>query len=233
MLTRDLYPSIDNSAKDEQPAQQMSPQQGSVRILGRDCWHVDALRRRMGIVSGILDDAFDGPRNRRMTVTQCLMTGFTAGHVLVGHHQRQQIPEDANERVQAALDRCAATQLQHRRLLTLSTGERRRVMLARALAHEPEILLLDEPTTGLDLAARRHFVDLLDSLCNQKMTVLLVTHHLEEVTPKMQHVLLMETGRIQFAGTRKEALMPARIAPLFGISLAAAKSYLDWLEIAR
>ncbi|MGA0040316.1 MAG: ABC transporter ATP-binding protein [Pirellulales bacterium] len=207
VLERELYPSID-----------VDGQQGSVRILGRSEWDVSELRRRMGIVSAMLDRDFSHGRSGQMTAAEAVSSGFTATRLTAFSVE----PTAAVcEAVAAALARVSATHLASRTLATLSTGERRRVLIARSLVHAPELLVLDEPTTGLDLAARHQFLTILSGLTKQPgLTLLLVTHHLEEIVPGFEHVVLLQRGQVAFDGPTSEALTPARLSTLFGVPVS-------------
>ena len=106
----------------------------------------------------------------------------------------------------------------------LSGGQQQRVAIARALVHAPEILVLDEPTTGLDIAARHAFLDILTGLCRQPgLTVVLVTHHLEEIVPEFRHAVLLAGGRIVGDGPVAEALHAARLSAVFGVPLEVSR----------
>src|SRR5262249_52325067 len=107
---------------------------------------------------------------------------------------------------------------------TLSTGEARRVLVARALVHRPRVLVLDEPTRGLDLVARHLFLDQIRSLAQEGVTMLLVTHHVEEIIPEIERVLLLSRGTIAFDGAKADALTPAMLDPVFGAELTVGKS---------
>src|SRR5690606_30998261 len=99
-----------------------------------------------------------------------------------------------------------ASSLLGRSYAELSAGETRRVLIARALVNQPRALLLDEPSTGLDLIARQHLVDSMRHLARQGITLVLVTHHIEEVIPEIRRVVLMKGGRIVADGDRDELL---------------------------
>lgn len=203
VLVRDYYPSVDPSGRS-----------GLVRILGRDDWNIAELRRRMGVVSSSLDDDFSHGRSGRLTVVEAVASGFS-GSRLADDGPPRSVEEQT--RVAAAIELCDATSFRERRLETLSTGERRRTLIARALVHRPELLVLDEPTSGLDPVSRGEFLETLRRLCRQPdMTVFLVTHHLEEIVPEIGHVVLLDRGRVVFDGPSTEAIEPGRLAAVFG-----------------
>lgn len=206
VLERELYPSIERDGH-----------QGRVRILGKADWDVAELRRRMGIVSALLDRDFSHGRTGEMTAVEAVASGYTATKLTAFSVA---LTADVQAAVMHALEQVAAGHLADRTLATLSTGERRRVLIARGLVHTPELLVLDEPTTGLDLAARHAFLEVLTKLvATPGLTVLLVTHHLEEIVPGLDHVVLLDRGAIAFEGPAPETLTNERISNLFGLAV--------------
>ncbi|WP_164101727.1 ABC transporter ATP-binding protein [Candidatus Laterigemmans baculatus] len=206
VLLRHFYPSVGAAGH-----------QGTVRILGQSVWEVAALRRQMGVVSSAVDAAFSSGRTGRMTGGEAVASGYTA----------TELPEfgvpmtgETVENARRALDRVDAAHLLHRHVATLSTGERRRVLIARALVHRPRILILDEPTTGLDLVARHHFLAMLRRIAQGgEVTLVIVTHHTEEILPEVEHVVLLERGRVAFAGPKEKALTDERLSALYKMPL--------------
>jgi len=98
----------------------------------------------------------------------------------------------------------------------MSSGEARRVLLARALVTSPRALVLDEPTTGLDLAARQSFIETVRDLARSGTTVVLITHHIEEIFPEIGRVILIRDGRIVADGPVAGTLTEAGLSALFG-----------------
>ena len=123
----------------------------------------------------------------------------------------------------AALERVQAAHLAAKPLTEMSTGERRRVLIARALVTRPEVLVLDEPTTGLDFVARHQFLESVRRLAREGTTILIVTHHVEEVIPEIRRVVLLARGRAAFDGTPAEALTSDRLAAVYGAPLAVER----------
>ncbi len=102
------------------------------------------------------------------------------------------------------------------RLMTeLSSGEARRVVFARALAHDPRALVLDEPTNSLDVRAQREVRDAMRKLACNGVTVIVVTHHLPDIIPEIERVIALKSGRIFFDGKKQELLTPAKMEELF------------------
>jgi iron complex transport system ATP-binding protein len=113
-----------------------------------------------------------------------------------------------------------AAHLAGRPLNEMSTGEARRVMLARALATAPRALVLDEPTTGLDLAARQAFLERVRQIARDGTTIILVTHHIEEIIPEIGRVILLRGGRIAADGPKRSILTTVRLIELFDAPIA-------------
>jgi iron complex transport system ATP-binding protein len=185
-----------------------------VRVLGQTRWDVFALRAQLGLVSPDLQR--DLLRAPGLTALDAVVCGFFAS---------QRVPSaDAVtpmmlERAREALAAADAAHLEPRELAALSTGEARRVLIARALAHRPQALLLDEPTTGLDVAARQHFLASLRALARRGTTLLLVTHHVEEIIEDVERVVLLRAGRVFADGTPAETLTSARLSALYEMPL--------------
>ena len=123
------------------------------------------------------------------------------------------------ERARAALALVDAGHLAEQRMDTMSTGEARRVLIARALAPDPGALLLDEPTTGLDLAARHRFLQTLSKLAGLGKTLILVTHHVEEIIPEIERVILLKEGRVFMDGHKDDVLRSGPVSRLFGMPI--------------
>lgn len=202
LLVRQFYPSVDDG------------QVGEVEILGRTQWHIDDLRKRLGVVSGELDREFALPRSGRMTALQAVLSGFEGVQLIT--FTEQQDPWRIAE-ARRALDEVGATQLADRPLLNLSTGERRRVLIARALVHRPGALVLDEPTTGLDVGAAAAFLRTIRGLAAAGITIILVTHHVEEIIPEIRHAILFQGGRVFGQGDCEAMLTAENLGRLFGV----------------
>jgi len=152
-----------------------------------------------------------------MTALEAVLSGFTG--VRLKRHMKYD-GDAAIEQATAALRRVGAEALAERTLETMSTGERRRTLIARALVHQPVALVLDEPTTGLDIAARVALLRQLDELAADGTTLLLVTHHIEEILPAIEHVVFLDQGRILREGDRQSMLTTEGLSELFGTPLA-------------
>jgi iron complex transport system ATP-binding protein len=209
LLNRQFYPSVDEG------------QTGDVEILGRSCWNVEELRRRMGIVAGDLDREFALPRSGRMTALQAVLSGFDGVQLITFTDQNNaERVDDARD----ALRQVGAEHLVDRTLMTMSTGERRRVLIARALVPRPEALILDEPTTGLDIAARATFLSEIRRLAQSGITIILVTHHVEEIIPEIQTAVLLKSGRVFGQGNCGHLIGNQSMSELFGANVYVQRS---------
>jgi iron complex transport system ATP-binding protein len=106
----------------------------------------------------------------------------------------------------------------------MSAGERRRVLIARALVTTPEALVLDEPTAGLDLVARHRFMESVRRLARDGTTLILVTHHVDEIIPEIGRVVLLREGRVAFDGRVEQALTSERLSAVFGGPVVVERS---------
>ncbi|WP_201312713.1 ATP-binding cassette domain-containing protein [Dyella sp. EPa41] len=200
LITRELYPL---ARKDGTP---------SMRVFGRDRWHVSDLRGLLGIVSPSLQDDCTG--DATLEVSEAVLSSFFSARRLgLDHHVTAAMRERADE----AIAHAGATHLLGRRMASLSTGEARRVLIARGLVHRPRALLLDEPCAGLDMASRRRFLESLRGLARSGTTLLLVTHHIEEVLPEIERVVLLRDGRVLRQGDKADVLTGEALGDAFGM----------------
>ncbi|MBV9849510.1 MAG: ATP-binding cassette domain-containing protein [Armatimonadetes bacterium] len=182
-----------------------------VTIFGRARWDIFELRALLGIVSSDLHQEFTGVA--RLRGEEAVLSGFFAGLGLAAHHA---VTPGMQERAQAALAWMEASALADKPLAEMSTGEARRVLIARALVTDPRALLLDEPTAGLDLVARRRFLETLRRVAARGKTVILVTHHVEEVLPEIGRVVLLRDGHVFRDGPKRDVLTTETLSALFG-----------------
>jgi len=185
----------------------------SVRVFGDGNWNVFELRSQLGIVSADLHHRFVlGNNEGRVTAEAAVLSGFLATQGILRYGS---VTEEMRRRAGEALARMGVAHLARRRLDEMSTGEARRVILARALVTAPRALILDEPTTGLDLVARHDFTERVRQIAREGTTLILITHHIEEIVPEIQRVILVGQGRIAAAGSKREILTSANLSDLF------------------
>ena len=200
LLTRELYP-IFNSGK--------TP----IRIFGESVWDVRELRSRLGIISNDFQSLFCPEMLGREVVASGIFN-------TVGLGANVKMTKAQNVLVDECMERLAVNYLRSREFATCSTGEQRRLLLARTLINKPEALILDEPTSGLDLKASILYVKTLRELMQEgNTTVILVTHNLNEIAPEMQQTILLKNGRVMRAGTTKQVLDSQTLSELFEVPL--------------
>jgi iron complex transport system ATP-binding protein len=194
----------------------------ALRLFGRESWDLTELRTRLGIVTGDLDAGFGlGTSGGRVRGLDVALSGLLGSHGVFAHHE---VSDAMRERGRDALARAGASHLAAKPLNEMSAGERRRVLIARALVTRPDALVLDEPTSSLDVVARHQFMDTIRRLARDGTTLLLVTHHVDEIIPETRRVVLLRDGRIAFDGTPEDALTPARLQDVFGEPVAVERS---------
>ncbi|MDA8563150.1 ATP-binding cassette domain-containing protein [Mariniblastus sp.] len=201
-ISRDVYPHL---GKD-----------GSLKIFGESHWNVWELRKRLGIVSLDLQQNFN-PFTEGAGVVR---TGFHASLANFTHHDftPQQLAI-----ADGLMDELGISELRDKNYLKMSTGEQRRFLLARALVTDPEALILDEPTTGLDLPAKFHYMQTIDRLIKKDKTVIVVTHHIDEIIPSIEHVVLLKSGSILAAGAKADVLTSENLTQLYDVPVQAVE----------
>ena len=188
-----------------------------VRVLGQGVWNVSELQTRLGIVSADLHQHFvNGNHEGLITAEAAVLSGFLASYGILRYGS---ISSDMRRAAAEALASMGVGALAGRRLNEMSSGEARRVMLARALVAAPRVLVLDEPTTGLDVVARQDFMNRVRAIARAGTTLLLITHHVEEIVPEIQRVVLLKQGRIALDGAKAEILTAEHLGRVFDAPL--------------
>jgi iron complex transport system ATP-binding protein len=202
----------------------LHPSEGTVSVLGQPLGRTDVrtLRTRIGLASAGMADLL----RPDLTATDVVMTAKHAALEPWWHTY-----DDADrDRARACLADVEMDVFAERRFGSLSSGERQRVLLARTLMTDPGLLLLDEPTAGLDLAGRETLVDGLAALAVQPEApaMVLVTHHVEEIPAGFTHGLLLREGRVQAAGPLAEVLTADALSACFGLPLGLERRHDRW-----
>ncbi len=196
----------------------LTPTAGRIRLLGREYGKTDwrDLRSQIGIVSSALQASVPPDEPALCTV----VSGERAQLDLWGEPTAAEA-----RRARTQLRRAGAAGLERRAWGVLSQGERQRVLIARALLARPKLLILDEPCAGLDPVAREEFLTRMEALAREPRgsVLVLVTHHVEEITPAFSHTLLLRGGRVAGAGPRDETLTAARLAETFGAAVSLTR----------
>lgn len=194
------------------------PSNGSVSVLGNLYGRCDVreVRKRIGYVGQSLMEKF----TLRDPVWEIVVTGAQAYLRLY-----ESIPEEWKERAYEMLRLVRLEHLAEQSLAVCSQGERKKIMLARALMGNPELLIMDEPCSGLDLYEREKWLLDLEQLRDRHIQIVYVTHHLEEIIPLFTHVALLEGGRLVAAGTKEDVLTEQYLSRTYGLAVVV-----DWID---
>ena len=185
------------------------------------------LRPRIGVTSAALADRI--PRSERVADVV-----VSAAYAVMGRW-RETYEQADFERAVGLMGQLRVGHLAYRTFGTLSEGERKRVQIARALMTDPELLLLDEPAAGLDLAGREALVSTLSQLCADPdaPATVLVTHHVEEIPVGITHAMLLKQGRVLAAGPIADVLTAQRLSETFDIALEVSRINGRWSARAQ
>jgi len=198
----------------------LHPTSGTVTIIGEEVGKTDLaeLRPLVGLASAALDQRL--PSGER-----AIDVVVTASYGITGRWREEYDTLDL-DRAQILLDVFGVGHLAERTYGTLSSGERKRVQIARALMPDPEVLLLDEPAAGLDLGGREELLAALSELAGdgRSPVMVLVTHHVEEIPPGYTHALLLRGGEIVAVGAADDVLTEAHLSDTFGVPLSLSRT---------
>ena len=198
-ITRECYPFYDAT-------------NSYLRILGKENWNIFELRNQLGIVSSDLVNM----HTRNVTGRQVILSGFFSSVGIWAHDVVTPLME---QKVQEVLKRLEISHLIERKMSELSTGEVRRILIGRALVHDPKALLLDEPSASLDFRAAHELRELLGKIANEGTSVIIVTHNLTDIIPVIDRVILIKEGSIFLDGLKEKVLTSRSLNQLFSMPL--------------
>jgi iron complex transport system ATP-binding protein len=201
-ITRECYP--------------VAREGSTMTILGRERWNVFELRNLLGIVTNDMMNACTGETRGRDVV----LSGFFSSTRIFPHHN---VDSRQRQLADAALAELKISHLADRPVGEMSSGEAKRMLIARALVHRPRALLFDEPSNSLDLFAHQSLRQTMSSLANSGIGIVLVTHDLSDIIPEIERVVLLSKGRIVADGPKAEMLQAGRLSELFGIKVEVAR----------
>ena len=197
-ITRECYPVVREGSR--------------ISILGRERWNVFELRTLLGIVSNDLM-AWCNPEAVGLDV---VLSGFFSSSHLFPNHLLRPGQRELAERILAQLE---VLHLAERPVCEMSSGEAKRILIARALVHQPQALLFDEPSNSLDFYAQNGLRQTMSRLANSGIGIILVTHDLADIVPEINRVVLMSKGRIVADGGKEEMLQAEPLSKLFGMKV--------------
>jgi iron complex transport system ATP-binding protein len=198
-LTRECYPLTQPSS--------------SLKLLGSEQWNIFELRSALGIVSNDLMSHCA----RNMSGEELVLSGFFSS---IGIWPNHEVTGDMRERARILLARLEVSHLSDRDVSEMSSGEARRLLIGRALVHDPKALVLDEPSTSLDIFAQHELRKLVRQLAQSGVGMILVTHHLADIVPEVERVVLMRAGRVVADGPKHELLTEEALGALFGVGVS-------------
>src|SRR3954454_19226788 len=199
LIARELYP-------------RLKPEPWSLRILGRDRWNLFELRNHLGIVS----NDWMQMCTRDYSGYEIVLSGFFGS---VGIWPNHEVSEEMQRKAKEVIELLEIGHLAERNTNEMSSGEARRILIARALVHDPQALVLDEPSTSLDLHATHELREALRRLARRGISIVMVTHHLPDIIPEIERVVLIKDGRIYLDGPKCEALTAPVLSGLFGLEV--------------
>ncbi len=199
LVSRDLYPRMKNEP-------------WSLRILGRERWNLFELRNQLGLVS----NDWMQMCTRDFSGYEIVLSGFFGSVGIWPYHH---VTAEMERKAREVMDLLEIGRLAGRNTNEMSSGEARRMLIARALVHDPQALILDEPTTSLDLRATYELREVLRKLAQKGIGMIMVTHHLPDIIPEMERVVLLANGRVCRDGMKRDVLTAPALREMFGISV--------------
>jgi iron complex transport system ATP-binding protein len=195
VMSRELYPMLNAGP-------------WSLRIMGRETWHLFELRSLLGIVSNDWMQFC----TRDYSGFETVLSGFFGS---VGIWPNHEVTGEMEQKTRAVMEMLEIAHLAERPVNELSSGEARRILIGRALVHEPKALVLDEPTSSLDLHATHELREILRKLARSGISMIMVTHHLPDIIPEIGRVVLIQNGRVFRDGPKPEVLNAAHLSEVF------------------
>jgi len=194
LISRELYPVVRDGSH--------------VRLYGSESVNLWELRSRIGFVSHELQEDYT-PYTRALDV---ILSGLFGA---IGQHDHLQATAEQRQRAVNLLQQIGLIDQEQQMFQRLSTGQKRRLLLARALIHQPEALILDEPANGLDVGAAALMLRQMRQFCQQNGSMLIATHHVDEIIPEIERVVLLSQGAVVADGPKAEVLTGANLSALY------------------
>lgn len=180
------------------------------KIMGMERWNIFDLRYLLGIVSGDLQQHY----RKNVSGLDVVLSGFFSSMGLYNNHK---VTSEMEEKAREILEFLEISYLTDKKISKMSSGESKRILIARALVHDPETLVLDEPTNNLDLRSLHRFRETLRKIAKNDKNIILVTHNLEDIIPEIDRVILLNDGKIFRDGSKDEILNNDCLSKLFSL----------------
>lgn len=198
LLTRDIYPVV---------------REGSyVKILGSEIVRLNELRQHIGVVSQDLQERY----TPYSTGTEIVLSGLFGA---IGMHPHLEVTGEQRQLVDALMDQLGLNALRDKMFQHMSSGQQRRLLLARAIVNRPHSYVLDEPTNSLDLQAAFHLMAMMRGLIQQGSAMVMATHHIQEVLPEIQRVVLLKNGKLVADGDKRQLFTSRTLSDLYDTPL--------------
>jgi iron complex transport system ATP-binding protein len=181
-----------------------------LRILGRDRWNLFDLRNHLGLIS----NDWMQMCTRDYSGYEIVVSGFFGS---VGIWPYYHVTPEMERKAHEVMELLEIGHLARRNTIEMSSGEAKRILIGRALVHDPQALILDEPTNSLDLHAALGLREILRKLARGGISLLLVTHHLPDIVPEIERVVMLQNGCVAWDGPKREALTADRLGKLFSV----------------
>tara|TARA_B100000963_G_scaffold244888_1_gene214426 strand:+ start:232 stop:1029 length:798 start_codon:yes stop_codon:yes gene_type:complete len=190
-------------------------QHSYIKILGKNNWNIWDLRKNIGVISNDLHQSY----NKNSTGLEVVISGF---HSSIGIHGNisKLITENQINLAKKKLNELGLEKLENKPLSKMSTGQQRRFILARALVHDPKTLIFDEPTSGLDFSACFDYLKRIRKLSQSGCSIIVVTHHLNEIPPEITRVILLKNGAIAADGKKIDILKSKVLSRIYEIPIS-------------
>ena len=203
-INRELYPVVSDDSW--------------VRILGREKWNVWNLRKHIGVVSHDLQSRYTATTTALEVVVSGFFSSIGVHGLLAGQVSEEQVAQALR-----TLGVLGIESLRDTPLNAMSTGQQRRCLLGRALVHEPDTLILDEPTTGLDLAASFDYLQRIRQLAQGGRNIVIVTHHLNDIPPEIERIVLLKDGAVVADGNKASVLATDLLSEVYETPICVAR----------
>lgn len=200
LISNDIYPNTKYSFKKE--------------IFGKDRWSIFDLKKNIGIISNDLHNYFEKHGNF-LSAYEVILSGYFSS---IGVFTHQDFSNEQHQRAIKVLDFLEISHIKDKKVHQMSTGQLRRCIIGRALIHRPKAFVLDEPTVGLDIKAQNSFIQLIRKL-SKEASIILVTHHVEEIFSEISHVALIHNQTIYKQGLKKNLLNSKNLSEVFDINI--------------
>ncbi len=197
LISRELYP-------------RQKAEDWHLRILGRDRWNLFDLRNHLGLIS----NDWMQMCTRDYSGYEIVLSGFFGS---VGIWPNHTVTAEMERKAREVMELLEIAHLAERNTIEMSSGEAKRILIGRALVHDPQALILDEPTNSLDLHASLGLREILRKLAGSGISLLMVTHHLPDIVPEIVRVITIREGRVEFDAPKTEALTADRLGRLFNV----------------